>query len=879
MIDSATPSSPVSETLDEILSGSMIDAERLEEFFTSPPPDDNQRHLAQHKAARKQVERLSGRDLASLSTADLELASESLQILLGREEKVSLGGLSASERRAKAEQAKESLARLDRLRLGQPDPEMMFSLSPRASEAVSFLEGHFRQRQPVVRLIAGDMGEGKTTLARSIQKAAVDQECIPLMFVMPRSRSLDTSAWLREMVLDETLLTHAIQQIAQTTLVMGSFHQVAFDRCFSVPPLSTLMHLVIELAVIHCEHFSVTENAAELANDIQIALSPWLAGSGMSRITPGKEFIRDYQGGNPVFSGYFHKGDIPRVLADFLSFYREAGVYPIWLFDEFESIAGLNPDRKQEALGFFRSAVDLVSEVGNGALFIFTTGDGLSSIRQYPALEDRLKAPGGWTLTSPSWSTRDLSTWEAKTVLVEFLRFYRDGATAFDPTSEAVVRHESMFVDLFGKEFMQDMVSDCHTVPRERLKAIVGLFDTALEGRDALEDVIASLEPPVDVEEDSSDTLHLLPYLQHGETDTPDPAELVDSEAFAHDIAKTPSEERLGSLGDLFDETSVTHFTQSDEGRLFDDTGIDDLEEVRDFRDFMSGYADIEPQEIDGSTETEPANPFPRDAPVLTEIDPDTRQDTSSVKLTPFGMLRKARRELIRDAVMPFLVNPSYATLRGIEDHYKELMVASSYVHFSHRLARLRDAGGTAREFWDWAGQEHHQLTKKVTLTLLEDEIKMEERGRQFLDVAGISGSEILVVTTETDAEKEERKSAEARNHEEIGLAKTRGESPWPFIRDKVRWSGCRKPALINPMADVRVFRKVLYAWFCCHNEVPSDEWVDRFTLETLKARYNYTPRTSRDGVQFIMPRGKLLGRFDRRRTIAVEPVSEPLVV
>lgn len=818
------------EVMDRLFAGGVVSTALLSPYKDSPEQSTGEDH-ARHSAAWLQVEGLDGRCLTGLSADERLVFSCAAGILLGLPEPIEIPSNlpSASEDAGVSPlSAEQAMARLDRLRLGQPDASVMFALSPRANQAMSFLHQRLRLRQPVVRLISGEMGEGKTTLAKSIHLAALEETAIPILFTLPRHKSFDVTMRYRQMVLDLGLLTRSIRKMAELALVIGDAKKSRFTDCFQTAPLSSIMHTVIEASITNPAVYADRGAARALAQECQSALTAWMVNMpSASRVMPCRDFLKRH-GNQYRFSGSFNKESIPQGLGEFLAFYREVGAYPVWLFDEFESVVGLAGDTQKITMGFFRDAIDAVSSAEHGALFIFSTGDGQRIIRQYPALEDRLKSPNQWSLTSPTWRVGDFSGWEPAAVLEYVLALYRRCAAGGDPSGMAVVEHESLLSSLLDEPVVLQWLADTEVVPRERLKALLSVFDRAIDGADEVRshlDVLSAVEQ---------------------EPALPDSVEPFTS--------------------DMDDDFDV-------------DFGFDiDIEE---FSGHSVGEDDIQIQDAPGLALDGHA--------VLTErlFEPENPDDlavdhvakNAYSGLTTYGQQRARNRERLQQVLMPHQIKDATPPPKDFSDYYDWICRASTPAHLAYRLATLRDSGGTARDLWAAKGLQG-QLDKHTDLTLLsirdlQDVELMEQVAQRFMDAASVSSGEMLVAMPETRQQSELRKLLEEDDRNAIKSAKANGRDVWPFMRDRLRWPGCRHLGTIQVLGNIQVFRHALYSWFAALGKVPCDEWVDRFVLATLKQLFNYTPRTSRDGVQFIMPRSGLLGRFERRRTIAVEPPHE----
>lgn len=826
----AVPFTSGSGGIESILASGVIDAVVLKPYYDTAPGEHTPIQAIKREAAWSQLLRLDGRHIASLAQNESTLVSRALQTLLNLSEAPEIavppGSLNATN-----DQDGNALARLDNLRLGQPDPALMLSLSSRIGEALDYLAKRFMERRPVVRLVVGEMGEGKSTLARSIRETAIRERATPILLTMPRTKTFDPAGWFRDMALHQELISMAIREIAETALVVDDGRRDALLSCFRTAPLSLVMRGVIDQAIYSPSYFVTMEGARHLGRECEEALTPWLSTSH-SRVMPAKNFLKRNKVPG-VFTGAFNNRLVPTLMEEFLYFYAEAGIYPVWLFDEFESIAALNGDRRGDALGFFRDGIDAVSATSHGALFLFSTGDGLASIRSYPALEDRLKCTDDWALSSPTWHARDLACWEAKTVMRELLALYDAAATDGDTTAKAVVEHQGLLSALLEKQVAQAWLNDPSIVPRERLKSLIGLLDIAHDGEEALkaqiEQLLAGEEPqaPSDYED----------WCEQMEADEDDP--LLDA---------------MKALGMLPCPLSDKH---------------DD------------GEASNESLDLDEDDELEVMSSESREATSPMGMPRSEHSNDEVSRFSSHGLQRWEIRKALAGAKLPFQLTDSQHPAKSMEVHCERIRQASGHAYLGYRLAKFRDAGGDIKTLWESLPGNALSLGRHDRVVLAPHDSDTDEHlqaiASDFLAMVDHHDGLIPVAMPESRDQRKARKHLEQQDREAIREMHDAGLDPWPFMRDKIKWPGCREPGVIRPLENVQIFRQALYTWFSLRGVVPRDEWIDQFVLTTLKERFGYSPRTSREGVQFILKRGGLLARFEKSRSISTEAMPVTL--
>lgn len=798
-------------------------------------------------AARSQLARLDGRSITGLSDGQRTLVARSLQILLDLEEIPDLCAASDAEgdlakQAIRFERGQVSLARLECLRLGQPDPELMLALSPDVKECLEYVRMRFKERRPLVRLIAGEMGQGKTTLARAIQAIAREEQAIPVMLTMPRSSGFEPAGWLRDMVLDQGLLAVAFREIAETALLLGDERQATLCNCWRTAPLSLVMNTAIRHVVSNPAQYVTLAGARELARDCEAALTPWLS-SSYSRVTPGREFISRYKG-KGLFTGTFDARRMgPALLTDFLSFCREAGCYPVWLFDEFESVAGIKPTRQQIALGFFRDLVDVVS-AEHGAVFLFSTGDGRAAIRGYSALEDRLKSPEGQaTLYSPTWLTSKFAQWSPESVVEELLRIYESAAHTGNPLAQSVGEHANQIREMLKDPVIHDLLAAHDSIPRERLKGTIALLDQVhTDGMEHFEALIqeaerAELDAELDVPDDYA-----------GPFD--DIADVLQN------VLQEYVESPFPPVREPIDSPSASVSSRDDVDRL-------DERELGRYVPPNARLGEGAPPERT-TPDTEPAIPM-----------------VEKPRLNRYGLKRWELRTKLEPAEMPFL-NESSRQLKGVKPTYEQLVQSSNHAYLGLRLSIFRDLSCSIEDVWEAAvGETYLELSGGNRVRLArssssEDTLKLQSSSMMLLSMIDRHKGSIPVAMPATRKEAEERANLAKEDRAAIRAMKKAGSNPQPFVPDAWPWPGCSVLGTIEPLDNVQVFRQVAYTWFAMDTGlVPVDEWVDQFVLETMAERFGYQPRSSRDGVEFIVTKSRLLGMFDKRRRISTESVAD----
>ncbi|WP_455233379.1 BREX system ATP-binding domain-containing protein [Geopseudomonas aromaticivorans] len=368
---------------------------------------------------------------------------------------------------------------LDAIRLGQPTPMMMRYLSPRAIKACDHLQSRFSRKMPTVKLVLGEMGMGKTTLARLIQEAALRGGAVPVHYCMPHVTHSRPAVLVEMMIARAELYQAAVERIA----AMFAAGDVAAIEAVKRSTHGHRIQPALDFMIKGGEFFGRSGKPVppSLAGAVANAMSAWLLAGRPSMLSD----LLKSMGAQRVTLGKIDQSEVLELLRTHLTFFAACGVYPVWLVDEFESINGLQNGQLQTCLGYFRDVVDLLMSAPAvaGAMFLFSTGDGARAIRQYPALNDRLQGSERFTLSSPTWAMKAFGEWDVEQVIETLRRLYMGAAQAGDTTAQGVAE----YIDLLRNEhFMtlaQHVAGDATVEARVRLKSlIVGVLDLLEDG-------------------------------------------------------------------------------------------------------------------------------------------------------------------------------------------------------------------------------------------------------------------------------------------------------------------------------------------------------------------------------------------------------------
>lgn len=869
----ATPIAPSLPPQERAALGFLLDAGYLcQQALSTVLSDAESDDLPPRQAASQSLlARYADMPIEKIPDDERDLMESALQQVLGLSAQPSIAQFAKGSASAHRE-GEAALIAIDRLRAGQPDIDLYLATSPRAQEAVGYLADQFASRRPLGRLIVGEMGQGKSTLAEAVQAKAGAGHIVMLPHVVLRESRFSTPRTIVTLVLQRKLLLAAFQQIMATALINPESQVIkqAYSAV-TVPPIDGLFRAIVNYLVKHPE----MELLELLVDDLIYALGAWLRPNGI--ITPVRDLLKEI-GSSAGFSIRFSDVEPMDLMRSFIGFYAATRVYPVWLVDEFESYAQLNRGQGDMALGFYREFFDsLYAEHGTGALILMSTPDGQTMIRNYGGFDGRLMGSDTLTMSSTTWEIAEFSAWEPDTLLNYLLGLYEAGAHVGDALCQRVADMRPVFDELFASPQFRESLADTTALPRERIKAVTSLLDLAMDGEEAVRDNFGRLmEAPDDLIEQPHDPMYDTPsYAPVIDADLPHEPWKGDSGPWSIDA---PESSGFSDFPDspadvlLEDEVPCTSTTNGLGGEIAaflnnDEQGFNHKDAAGD------GLSLIEPGDADFSD----SENWPMMSPAASPQPP-------ADGLTNAGRERRAIKVIEDRAWLGWVPSPSMPKTKPM---MHLIFHAASSGHTAGRLARFRDDGGSAASLWQSLLRSGERKDQEVCAQWLYLDTSNPRTTRQLevfaemLDSLLALDAPIRVMmphSTTADAEAYSDYIKRLRHEDKADVAALRqqfGVAAIPAARKHtVRFPHCHVATSIVPLADIQLCRHFVYAVGAHLRVLPEDQWVDRYVLHRMNQAWGLRPATSRKGIQFYTLGSTLLGMFDRRRSLAVEPMA-----
>ena len=359
-------------------------------------------------------------------------------------------------------------AALERIRLGQPSGELMMLLGSRPREIINFIEARFSEHAGVARLIEGGMGCGKTTLLNLIESSARRQGVVPIKNVIAHANYANIKAIFAMTFVRKELYQASILALKD---MLESGRADAADKAIILTQGSRIGK-VFE-AMVRLAQASIKDGAdcTGFGEKIASALYSLVVNS---RVSPIREVLSSLGVDGRSISMLANE-EINDLIRAHIRFFDACDIYPVWLVDEFESVCGLFASQAQNMLGFYRDLLDAIveSERGSGALFLFSTPDGVRRIASYPAFIDRLRGSPFFMLSSPTWRMSDLGKWEPGVVIPLIEKLYWGASFAGEAGAKAVVNNLDLSRDDRFVASVESTILNAALEPRVRLKRLV----------------------------------------------------------------------------------------------------------------------------------------------------------------------------------------------------------------------------------------------------------------------------------------------------------------------------------------------------------------------------------------------------------------------
>lgn len=698
---------------------------------------------------------------------------------------------------------------LDAIRLGQPTPALMTTLSKPADEARRYLEHRFQLHFPTTKLVVGEMGEGKTTFLQLIDQLARAEGAEPISITVHRSGIFRTANVSSDMIFRPELIRACLAHITQlrTDDAVDARHLQSLVAIthghLSGPAFEALIHQGVQLGA-DAAASDITNEAAQFSH----AMSHWARSNVDSRLTPLKEYMANRGAGRSI-QGPFDPKDTLKLFKVMLRFLKACDVYPVWLIDEFESYGALNAPKTQACLGLYREMLDAIhanvdgENIGTGALFFFSTGDGVNTIRSYPALYDRLRASHHFGVHNPTWHMHEFSRWSFDEVMEVIKARYIGGASTGDPVCEAVHRNLDLLDTDAFRAAVKPMLENPYDVPRNRLKTLTDLIDQLGLGRDHFTRMIEDAQEP------------------------------------------THSNATLNAL--------------------FPDIDIDEVEveDIGQANETPNSVADPEPH----ATQVEGRDPEDNSAPMSSprrefalNLLKNGRKERMQTPPADHQEAAPATQRPDTHPMLPYQPRSSYITWEGLE---QTLATSRNRSHVARKVSAYRDQGGCLEDL-------RHLLPEGMTLAKNNDHQalkRFEDASRELLEKA-FSNRGSLTAWISQKADKEDINPDHPKGSKRdlpilpflpLQDAETSDDKPASACQEKL--SEKEGAESIHIFESLGMLRHCLYCNAADSGELPCDEWMDDLVMNVARAELDYRPRSSRTGIIFKQ-QGKGIARL-----------------
>lgn len=360
------------------------------------------------------------------------------------------------------------------LRSGQPVAELMLQGSQAPIEAVQYLASEAKDRRSFVKFLVGDPGAGKSAIKQLLAlEVAKIEDVIPVEYTLPSVSTFSLKVFVKCLFLEDAL----IRKAREKCIAIG--YDSLSDRInndFNGSGLYPIFR--------HIANPSTQYNHNQFASSI----SDWLVDGRKSliRSTIGSDTDSSIHVGNSKYNQ-----ELLDVISDCIKFYAMIGIYPIWIIEEFESIASMRNGEtgKMRVLTWMRDIVDCVTRdksrfdntpFGSG-LLVLTTWHGMECVNQHPALADRIRGSKYFTHPNPVWEIKEFCKWDPVAIRCAIFSMYSSSAKHLNSTAIAVVNtYYKLELDERVKidTYIDAILCDTHVEPRIKIKEVVtNVFD------------------------------------------------------------------------------------------------------------------------------------------------------------------------------------------------------------------------------------------------------------------------------------------------------------------------------------------------------------------------------------------------------------------
>jgi hypothetical protein len=716
-------------------------------------------------------------------------------------------------------------ARLNDLRLGQPTPGLMVKLSPTVFNARGYIESEFVKRQPIVKLIEGEMGSGKSTVLEVFSQSATKNQLPVIRINLPYATNSSLGSTIFRMLGAPEIIGDCIERIKELAQSGNEAGLDLIEQSFAGNPIRTVYKNIVNHIRRRVEQGEDVESS--FSARMSDAFRVWLVDG---KVTPLKLFASPSVANAEIIS-HASDSEMADLFACHLKLYKACDVYPVWVIDEFESIIGLRANKQQAHLGMYRDIVDAIFRIKWGALMLYSTPDGVKTILNYPALYDRLQGPEDFLITSPTWRTDHFSVWSADTVRQEFRQLYLQAAGEGDYVANLVADNLNELNKETFTDFAEKISNAVDVVPRIRLKEITFAIDRLAQGTDNFTKNLTSLTPDIIQPKQSVDTDTVIPKPQSERDLHPQPHEVPEAlkkEAHCHHDYKWQKD-----ISELL-------------SRLNDDVNSD----------FDDSNSPGEPADnsFDLSA-TDTGNDFEY---TETFDDPDNQDDVGTLPTLHY-------RQRITHLKQPVLEERIIKT----QKHQPHILAAY--------LSAYRDAGGSVDKIMSRdTGLENFRLTgnHRVYFDHIEEAITDTIPTLMFEWALHPN----IKCTVENDALQDYTKYAvlikvtqRAPNPDYAAALELRQQEPEKKIKLPTENIDIETSTHIDPFATIGEFRHFVYTVIAQMGAIPADAAIDRFVFRMVSKIFRYKPRTSRLGIRFHNPSLSISGLLSRPTSFADE--------